>query len=73
MCPILLYNSEIWGAFMKPKQLRNLESFKDNNLFSDNLKHESLQLKMAKISLGVHKNASNMAVRGDIGIYPFKY
>ena len=41
VCPILLYNSEIWGAFLKPDQLRNLESFKDN-LFSDNLKHESL-------------------------------
>ena len=64
VCPILLYNSEIWA-----KQLRNLESFKDN-LFSDNLKHESLQLKMAKISLGVHKKASNMAVRGNIGTYP---
>ena len=51
VCPILLYNSEIWDAFLKPKQLMNLESFKDN-LFSDNLKHESLQLKMAKISLG---------------------
>ena len=69
VCPILLYNSEIWRAFMKPKQLRNLESFKDN-LFSDNLKHESLELKMAKISLGAHKKASNMAVRGDIGMYP---
>ena len=33
------------------------------------LKHGSLQLKMAKISLGVHKRASNMAVRGDIGMY----
>ena len=69
MCPILLYNSEIWGVFLKLKQLRNLESFKDN-LFSDNLKHESLQLKMTKISLDVHKKASNMAVRGDIGMYP---
>ena len=36
VCPILLYNSEIWGAYLKPKQLRNLESFKDN-LFSDAL------------------------------------
>ena len=25
---------------------------------------------MAKISLGVHKKASNMAVRRDIGMYP---
>ena len=65
VCPILLYNSEIWGAFLKPKQLRNLELFKDN-LFSDNLKHESFPLKMAKISLGVYKKASNMAVGGGI-------
>ena len=69
VCPILLCNSDIWGAFLKAKELRNLESFKDN-LFSDNLKHESLQLKMTKNSLGVHKKASNMAVRGDIGMYP---
>ena len=68
VCPILLYNSEIWDAFLKPKQLRNLESFKDN-LFIDTLKLESLQLKMAKISVGVHKKASNMAVRSDIGMY----
>ena len=27
---------------------------------------------MAKISLGVHKKASNMAIRGDIGMYPLK-
>ena len=25
---------------------------------------------MAKVSLGVHEKASNMAVRGDIGVYP---
>ena len=69
VCPILLYNSEISGGLLKPKQLRNLESFKDN-LFGDNLKHESLQSKMAKSSQGVHKKASNMAVKGDIGMYP---
>ena len=58
----------MWGAILKPKQLRNLESFKDN-LFSDTLKHGSVQSKMAKISLGVHKKVSNMEVRGDIGMY----
>ena len=56
------------GCVSEAKQLRNLESFKDN-IFSDTLKHESLQLKMAKISLGVHQKASHMAVRGDIGMY----
>ena len=65
VCPVLLYNSETWGVFLKPKQLRNLESFKDD-LFSDILKHGSLQVGMAKISPRVHKMASNMAVRGDI-------
>ena len=69
VCPKLPYNSEIWGAFLKPKQLRKLESFKDN-LFSDALKHESLQLKMAKISLGLYKKASSIALRDDIGMYP---
>ena len=43
--------------------------FKDH-LFGDTLKHESLQLKMAKILLGVHKKASNMAARGNIGMHP---
>ena len=67
--PILLYNSGICGSFLKPKQLRNLESIKDN-LFSDTLKHESLLLKMTKISPSVHKKASNMAVRCDIEMFP---
>ena len=46
-----------------------MESFKDN-LFIDTLKHESVQFKMANISLGVHKKASDMTVRGDIGMFP---
>ena len=27
VCPILVYYSEMQGAFLEPKQLRNLESF----------------------------------------------
>ena len=71
VCPALLYNSEIWGAFLKSKQLRNLGSFKDN-LFNDTLKHESFQLKMAKILIGLHKKASSMVVKGDIGMFPLR-
>ena len=67
--PVLLYNSEISGAFLRPKQLRLLRTFSDS-LFDDNQNHESLQLKMAKIALNVHKRANNLAVRGEIGMYP---
>ena len=69
VCPALLYNSEIWGAFLRPKQLRLLRTF-SNCLFDDNQNHESLQLKMAKIALNVRKRANNLAVRGEIGMYP---
>ena len=66
--PVLLYNSEIWGAFLRPKQLRSLRTFSDS-LLDDNQNHESLQLKMAKIALNVHKRANSLAVRGEIGMY----
>ena len=69
VCPVLLYNSKIWGAFLRPKQLRLLRIF-SNSLFDDKQNHESLQLKMVKIVLNVHKRASNLAVRGEIGMYP---
>ena len=32
--PVLLYNPEVWGSFMKSKCLHNLEKFK-NNLFDE--------------------------------------
>ena len=51
--PILLYNSEIWGAFLKKKQLKSFESFVDKMFGGDSSKHESLQMKMGKIALGV--------------------
>ena len=41
-----------------------------NCSFDDNQNHESLQLKTAKIALNVHKNTNNLAVRGEIGMYP---
>ena len=66
---VLLYNSEIWGAFLRPKQLGLLRTF-SNFLFDDKQNHESLQLKMAKIALNVHKRANNLAVRGEIDMYP---
>ena len=55
--PILLYNCEICGVSMNNKKLQRVYSFDDKN------KHELLQLKMAKIALGVHKKSNNMAER----------
>ena len=67
--PVLLYNSEIWGPFLRPKQLMLRRTF-SYSLFDDNQNHESLQLKMAKIALNVHNRANSLAVRGEIGMYP---
>ena len=71
VAPILLYNCEIWGAFMINKTLQRVDSFVEK-MFDNKNKHELLQLKMAKIALGVHKKSNNMAVRGDseLGLYP---
>ena len=55
--PILTYNSEIWGSFMKPKQLRNFDTF-IKNLFDDKMAHEILQLKSGKSTLGVYKKSN---------------
>ena len=59
------------GSLLRAKQLRLLRTF-TNSLFDDNQNHESLQLKMAKVALNVHKRANNLAVRGEIGMYPLR-
>ena len=69
MTPILTYNSEIWGSFMKPNQLRNFDAF-IKNLFDDKMAHELLQLKSGKIILRGHKKPANVAVRGELGLLP---
>ena len=69
VAPILLYNCKIWGAFMNNKKLQRIDSFVEK-MFDNKNKHELLQLKMAKIALGVHKKSNNMAVRGELGLYP---
>ena len=69
VAPILLYNCEIWGAFINNKKLQRVDSFIEK-MFDNKNKHELLQLKMAKIALGIHKKSNNMAVRGELGLYP---
>ena len=67
--PILLYNCEIWGAYMNNKKVQRVDLFVEK-MFDNKNKHELLQLKMTKIALGVHKKSNNMAVRGELGLYP---
>ena len=39
-------------------------------MFDDSSKHESLQMKMGKIALGVHIKSPNAAVRRELGMFP---
>ena len=66
--PVLLYNSEVWGSFLKSKSLHNFEKFK-NNLFDESHKHEQLLNRICKYTLGVPKKSSNIAAKGELGIY----
>jgi hypothetical protein len=57
--PILLYNSEIWGAFI-------------NHDFRkwDQSPTEKIHLKFCKTYLGVNRKATNIACRGELGKFP---
>lgn len=62
--PILLYCSEVWGLKSIIKVNQSLESkYKD-------FLPDKLQIKNAKFILGVSKKASNMAVLGELGLFP---
>ena len=58
---VLLYNSEIWGSFLKVKRLHNFTKFKDT-LSDESHKHEQLLNRLCKKS-------SNIAAKGELGIY----
>ena len=57
------------GGFLKRSKLTSFETF-SINLFDDTCKHEILQVKMAKIALIVQKKSCNLAVRGELGLFP---
>ena len=64
--PILLYGCQIWGSFLfKSEMFSGIET----DIF-DKLSFETVHLKVLKILLGVHKNTTNIAVRGELGRYP---
>lgn len=62
--PVLLYGAEIWGNNVIGK---NLESTITK---IEKFAAERFYLSYAKYTLGVHKNATNDAVRGELGILP---
>ena len=66
--PILFYNCEVWGSFLKPRS-HALDYF-ISNMFDDKYYHEALLNKSCKHMLGVHSRSSNDAVRGELGMYP---
>ena len=57
------------GGVLKQTKLTSFETF-STNLFDDRSKHEVLQVKMAKIALTVHKKSCNLAVWGELGLFP---
>ena len=66
--PILLYNCDVWGSFLKPWS-QALDYF-IGNMFDDRYYHEVLFNKSCKHMLGVHSRSSNDSVRGELGMYP---
>ena len=67
--PILIYNYEVWGVFLKSESNTSFETFQAN-LFDDQLHHELLHNRLCEHLLGVHSKASNFAVKGELGCYP---
>lgn len=62
--PILLYCSEVWAGERLINQAGPIERRYDT------LSTERIQLKFCKFVLGVHKSASNIAVRAELGLFP---
>ena len=68
VAPIILYNSEIWGAYL----FRNKQILCENNEFLFDLKNilEDLHIKFMKVVTGVHSKTCNLAVRSELGRLP---
>ncbi len=60
--PILLYNSEVWGAY----SVRDFAKW-------DKTWTEKAHLKFCKLYLGVNRKASNAASRGELGKFPLLF
>lgn len=67
--PILLYGAEVWGI-SQSKETRTKSEFALEKALDINNKLSSLELKFYKRILGVRRNTSSLAVRGEIGRPP---
>ena len=65
---ILIYNSEVLGAFLKPNKMKDLVHF-STYMFDESHFHEILQNKLCRYILDVHKKSSSLAVKGELGVY----
>ena len=66
--PILLYNCEIWGCFLKSVG-NNYDKFV-LRIFDERVTPDNMHNKVCKMALGVHSKASNHAVKGELGRFP---
>ena len=72
--PVALYGADIWGGFIwennnKKGKIVSNEKF-IQKLFSDKTIFEQLHIKFCKRALNVHRKATNLACRGELGRYP---
>ena len=65
--PVICYNSEIWGVMNNVFNSRSIAQFWDR---ATKLTVENFHLKYCKGLLGVHPNAVNAAVMGELGRLP---
>lgn len=63
--PILRYGSEVWTPYL-------MKGLNENNFshICDSVPVEQVHNKFCKYLLGVHRKASNVAVRGELGRFP---
>ena len=66
--PVLLYGSEIWGAFLSKKLLTGGDNFFFN--LCKNFNGEKVHVSFCKYLLSVSKRSTNLAVMGELGRYP---
>ena len=65
--PIMLYGSEVWGAYL----YRSFENISAQSvLYNPKFKFESIHISICKQILGLNKKSSNIAVLGELGRYP---
>ena len=66
--PILLFNCEIWGCFLKSFGSKYNKFV--SKIFDERIIPETMHNKVCKMALGVHSKASNLAVKGELGRFP---